>query len=217
MPTARSAMVCSLVLLFIASLTRLGAQSVDHKTSFVIDLNRPYIYLKFDHLGPGIPRDKDEPKTRTWLWLVNNCNVSIVVNENGTPDGSPKEERQIMYEVVPTVVASSGVVSFDPAGGKMKSKQEKPGESASSDSEKIPRGYMEEVGSSEHISPGERILFSVPVNHLSERWHIEIPYKFDLPRGKCCHDIDIGGEPKMVIEYLLRDLPPDSQAEIRQK
>jgi hypothetical protein len=216
MTTVRAAAVCSLILLFIVSLARLGAQSLDRKTSFVIDPNRPYVYLKFDHVGPGIPRDKDEPKTRTWLWLVNNCNVSIVVNENGTPEGSPKEERQIMYEVVPTVVASFGVGSFDPTGGKLKSKQEKPDESASSDSEKIPRGYMEEVGSSERISPGERILFSVPVNHLSERWHIEIPYDFDLPKGTCCRATDVGGEPKMVIEYRLWDLPPDSRAEIQQ-
>ncbi len=28
--------------------------------SFVIDANRPYFYLKFDHLGQGVPRNEDE-------------------------------------------------------------------------------------------------------------------------------------------------------------
>jgi hypothetical protein len=216
MATARAAAVCSLTVLFIVSLARLGAQSLDRKTSFVIDPNRPYVYLKFDHVGPGIPRDEHEPKMRTWLWLVNNCNVGIVVIENGTPDGSPKEERQIMYEVVPTM-ASNGLPSFGTTVGDLKPKQEKAGESASNDSETIPQGYMGDVGSSESVAPGGRVLFSVPVNHLSKRWHIEIPYTFDLPRGKCCRATDVGGEPKMVIEYGLWDLPPDSQAEIHQK
>jgi len=76
---------------------------------------------------------------------------------------------------------------------------------------------MEEVGSSESIPPGEEILFSIPVNHLRKRWHIEIPYTFDLPSGECCRDTDIGGAPKMVIEYSLRDLPPESLTEIKQK
>ncbi len=216
MTTGRAAAVCSLILLFIASLARLGAQSLDRKTSFVIDPNRPYVYLKFDHVGPGIPRAEHEPKTRTWLWLMNNCNVGIVVTENGTPDGSPKEERQIMYEVVPTVVPSFGLPSFDATVGDTKPKQEKADDSDSNDSETIPQGYMGDVGSSESIAPGERILFSAPVNHFSERWHIEIPYTFDLPKGKCCRATDVGGQPKMVIEYGSWDLPPDSRAEIQQ-
>jgi hypothetical protein len=215
--TARSAVVRSLILLFVVSLARLGAQSLERRTSFVIEPNRPYVYLKFDHLGPGIPRDEHEPKTRTWLWLVNNCNVGIVVAENGTPDGSPKEEREIMYDVVPTIMANIGLGSFNAKVGEMKPQQGKAGESTSNDSGEIPRGYMGEVGSTERVSPGERILFSVPVNHLSERWHIEIPYTFDLPEGKCCRDADIGGEPKMVIEYSLWDLPPNFRAKIQQK
>ena len=71
--------------------------------SFVIDPNRPYVYLKFDHIGSGIPRDESEPKTRIWLRVMNNCKIGIVVRENGTPDGSPGGERQIMYEGAPTV------------------------------------------------------------------------------------------------------------------
>jgi hypothetical protein len=217
MATARTAAVCSLVVLFVVSLARLGAQGLDSPTSFVINPNRTYIYLKFDHLGPGIPRSEDEPRTRAWLWLVNNCRVGVVVAENGTPDGSPKEERQIMYDVVPTIAPSRGVIVFGAKVGDIKPEQKKPARSVPGDSEKMPRGYMEEVGSSESIAPGEQILFSVPANHFSERWHIEIPYTFDLPQGKCCRDADIGGEPKMVIEYSLWDLPPDSRARIQQK
>src|SRR5271169_768657 len=109
MDIIRRIAICVFVAVLGTSGPRIGAQSADPKTSFVIDPNRPYVYLKFDHVGPGIPRDESEPKMRIWVRLMNNCRVPIVVSENGTPDGSPKEERQIMYEVVPTVVPSIGL------------------------------------------------------------------------------------------------------------
>lgn len=74
---------------------------------------------------------------------------------------------------------------------------------------------MVEIGSSESIPPGESILFSIPMNHLSERWHVEIPYDFELPQGRCCRDPKVGGQPHMVVDYEFRDLPPDSRREIQ--
>src|SRR5260370_6825815 len=70
---------------------------------FIIDPNRPFVYLRFDHIGKGIPRDEDEPATRIWLRLTNNCGVPIVVSTFGVPPGSPKAEGGGMKEVVPTV------------------------------------------------------------------------------------------------------------------
>ena len=75
----------------------------------------------------------------------------------------------------------------------------------------MPQGYVGEVGSTESIPSGEGILFSIPVNHLSERWHIEIPYDFDLPQRKCCRDPNVGGQPHMVVNYELWDLPPEAR------
>jgi hypothetical protein len=201
---------CALILCISLLASRIGAQNVGSPSSFIIDPNRPYVYLKFDHIGPGIPRNESEPKTRIWLWVMNNSKVAIVVRENGTPDGSPRDERQIMYEVVPTVEP----MRIDADVPVRNPKRMKSAETPSGDFKKMPQGYMEEVGSSESIPPGKGILFSVPVNHLSERWHIQIPYDFDLPQGKCCRDPDVGGEPHMVVDYELWDLPPEAHAKI---
>jgi hypothetical protein len=177
------------------------------KIDFVIDPNRGYVYLRFDHIVPGIPRTEDEPKNRIWLQIANNCRVPIVVLENGTPNGSPKDERQVMLEVVPDRPLLRRITSPD----------EQPSEAALQGEGKLPFGYMPEVGSAKNIAPGENILFSIPVNYLSKRWHIEIPYKFVLPPATRWRDPEIGGEARMVMSYSLQDLPPKSLVELQRK
>ena len=202
----------SILLLVVGVVTIFARAQATPKVDFVIDPNHQYVYLKFDHIGPGIRRDGHESATRVWVRLMNNCNVPIVVGENGTPDGSPKDERQIMYKVVPTIMPNLIFSSNLPGGG---SKEDRP-KLANEATEKIPRGYMEEVGSTEIVAPGEGILFSIPLNHLVEkRWHVEIPYTFDLPRGKGSHDDNAGGEPEMVLAYDWYDLPAKSRAALK--
>src|ERR1700693_1105008 len=60
-----------IVILALAA-SRSSGQTVATPNSFVIDPNRPYAYLKFDHIGPGIQRNEKEPRLRIWLRLVNN-------------------------------------------------------------------------------------------------------------------------------------------------
>jgi hypothetical protein len=43
---------------------------------------------------------------------------------------------------------------------------------------------MFDVASLIAIGPGEEMLFSMPVNHLSKRWHVEITFAFELPPEK---------------------------------
>lgn len=205
----------SILLLALGVITISARAQSTPKVEFVIDPNHQYVYLKFDHIGPGIRRDRHESATRVWVSLINNCNVPIVVSENGTPDGSPKDERQIMYRVVPTIMPEP-ILTFSPnVLDDDRKKMERP-KSANGSSEKIPRGYMEEVGSTEIVAPGKGILFSIPLNHLVEkRWHVEIPYTFDLPRGKGRHDDNAGGEPEMVLAYDWYDLPPKSRAALK--
>jgi hypothetical protein len=217
MPIIRRLAIWIFVLLAGISATRIEAQTVDSNVPFLIDPNKPYVYLKFDHIGAGIQREQLEPKRRVWLRIVNNCRLPVVVAENGTPDGSLEDERQVMYEVVPTILPEFGLAVGDSIAPDGKPKQEQPGEPNLTEVETIPRGYMEEVGSTESVPPGKGILFSVPVNHLGKRWHIEIPFTFGLPRGRCCREANIGGETKMVIEYGLWDLPPAPRKEIQQK
>lgn len=187
---------------------------------FLIDANKPFVYVKFDHIGPGAPRTDDEPASRIWLRLANNCRMPIVVRANGVPDESPEDEVGLEYDVVPNRPVY--MVSFSrysrprllqrtSQGAVARQKESEP------KTPKIPRGYMEEVASTISIDPGEEILFSMPVNHLGKRWHVEIPFEFDLPAGKGPRDPKTGGEPVMVVEYTLWDLPPESQAGIPTK
>ena len=163
------------------------AQRVGTAETFVIDPNRPYVYLKFDRIGKGIPRNESEPTSRIWLRLVNNCRVPIIVSTFGIPDGSPKYEVGVMDEVVP--VSVSGLVTMGqlpmtplPPPFSPVTPEQKPLTKAVAN--EMPSGYTFDVGSFEVIPPGRAILFSVPTSHLSKRWYFKIPFRFDLPKRK---------------------------------
>jgi hypothetical protein len=207
------------LLLFLATLY-VFAQTASTAKDFVIDQNRPYVYLKFDHIGVGIQRNENEPISRIWLRLVNNCRVPIIVSTFGVPGGSPKGEAGVMDNVVPVVI--SGVTvghgiqveSIPPPLAPVEPEQKVP---AKNTMDEMPGGYMFEVGSSDTIPPGKDILFSIPANHLSKRWYVEIPFRFDLPKGKGPRDQNIGGEPQMVITYSMWDLPSKNRTDFEQK
>jgi hypothetical protein len=80
---------------------------------------------------------------------------------------------------------------------------------------KQPVGYDGDVSSSLDLPPGKEALFSLPANHVGEKWHFEIPFKFKVPAGHCCRTEDVGGEPEMHLTYGLWDLPPSIQTEIK--
>jgi hypothetical protein len=166
--------------------------SADTSGKFVIDRDRPYVYLRFDHIGTGVPFSADEPPKRVWLWFVNNCRVAVLLRTFGVPHGSPEGEVGVIHDVVnDRRTATTG-----------------------SKSSSMPIGYASEVSSSESVQPGQSILFSVPVIHLSKDWHIEIPYQFDLPPGKGPREPIVGGEPRMVLLYSAWDLPEKVQRQL---
>src|SRR5580704_10916834 len=85
---------------FTLATAALFSQTTKASKGFVIDENKPFVYVRFDHIGAGIPRDEDEPATRIWLRVVNNCRVPIVLTANGVPDESPKGEVGLRYWIV---------------------------------------------------------------------------------------------------------------------
>lgn len=176
-------------------------------TRFVIDQNRPYVYLQFDHTGTGVKFSHDEPPKRVWFRFVNNCSVSVLLRTFGVPEGSPKDEVGVIHYVVrdreqPGVIHGVRAVEGDEIPTDRKGTELPP-------AAEIPMGYDFAVSSAESIPPGKSLLFSVPVTHLSKSWHIEIPYEFDLPSGKGPRQPIRGGEPKMVLIYSAWDLPED--------
>ena len=211
-PLNMKALFCLLLLSVLTGLpASLLAQTRDIAKDFVIVPNRPYAYLRFDHVGKGPRRWAEEPETRIWFRLVNNCRLSIVVNTFGVPNGSPKDEQSVMYKIVaddpPIQFAVQSNGSAEPKIWKKATPEE------------LPRDYMFELGSFQSIPSGQAILFSIPVSHLAERWHVEIPFQFDLPRGPgvcppICRDPNNSGIVTMAIPYGLYDLPPKVRAEI---
>lgn len=179
-----------------------AAQNALSTNDFVIDENRQYVYLVFDHMGKGPRFADDEPATRIWFKLVNNCRVPIRVRTFGTPKGSVDGEVGVLHDVVKDDEMIEITSDLDPPRSR---KVER----------KMPVGYVAELSSAATIAPNGSLLFSVPTTHLNDSWHIEIPFEFKIPTGKCCRPENVGGEPKMVLRYSIWDLPTDIKRELR--
>jgi len=184
------------------------AQKGGDRISFVINPNRPFSYLKFDHIGNGIQRSESEPTLRIWLLLTNNCRLPITINTYGVPDGSPKDEQGVMDRIIaiePPRVIVYGITRDGTA-------QPKPFVRASP--EELPRDYWFEVGSFQSVPPGKALLFSVPINHVGPRWYFMVPFHFEGVNGKFPRDPSVGGFPELNFRYTMSDLPPEARKEI---
>jgi hypothetical protein len=204
---ARTCVIFAMVLLSVSAWSQLKNQTSAPPIPFVIDQNRPYVYLLFDHMGAGERFSDDEPPKRVWFRFVNNCGVGVGLRTFGVPEGSPKDEVGVMHDVVKDVPKFGVIHVNDPSDLNR-------GSSDLHRNEKMPMGYDADVSSSASIPPGQSVLFSVPVTHLGKSWHIEIPYKLDLPSGKGPRHPAVGGEPRMVLLYYVWDLPQDIQQEL---
>jgi len=207
-----------LIVLCVA-VTPLLSQTTKPPNKFLVDVNRPFVYLKFDHIGPGAPRREDEPTSRIWVRLTNNCLIPITVRANGVPDESPKDEVGVQYDVVANAKPQGTVTLYLPSSAIGKSENDKSTDQKDQQGKEqgVPRGYLFHVASLITIDPGEEILFSLPVNHLSRNRHIEIPFNFELPQGKGPRDPLNGGEPLMAVHYSLWDLPLKAQTDLAKK
>lgn len=217
--------IASGVLLLLSGITVCLAQAHGRDRGFVIEPNKPFVYMKFDHMGQGVPFAEGEPVLRVWFRLVNNCRVPITVRTFGPPDGSPREETGVMYDIVAT--AESGSIGIgrevtpiaSPVDGNLAvegqgatpNRQELARQEAKRNSEleaeKMPVGYSSDVSSATNIVPGGALLFSVPANHFNTHWHIEIPFEFVLAKGTGPRHEEVGGEPVMTLSYSIYDLP----------
>jgi hypothetical protein len=207
---ARTCVVFTMLLLspLVSAWSQSKNQGSAPTTRFVIDENRAYVYLRFDHMGPGVKFSDDEPPKRVWFRFVNNCNVGIVLRTFGVPEGSQKDEIGVMHRVVKDAPQFRiyGITTDPPP---LSTQSSEPPQEI-----RMPMGYDFELSELESIPPGKSALFSVPVTHLSKSWHIEIPYTFDVPSGKGPRQPIVGGEPKMVLLYSAWDLPPDIQQQL---
>ena len=228
MQWVRSIRILTFAIVVSGAIAQSFPQKPQSPSKFVIDTNREFVYLKFDHLAKGIKRWDFEPEMRIWLRFVNNCNVPILLRAYSTPDGSPREEIGVMDQVVEDPYRFMQVVtdedepepkvwtSLDPADLPAQpppvAKKQGVEEPATP-----PPGYWFEVGSELTVRPGKEILFSIPVNQLGKKWHVEIPFEFKVPEGKIPRDPSIGGLPVMHVEYSRYDLPDAARAVVEDK
>jgi hypothetical protein len=198
-PRALSVLSLAVSLCFASSNSQ--AQKTDYWSGFVIDTNRPYAYLKFDHIGKGIQREESEPTSRIWLRLTNNCRLPIAIRTFGVPDDSPKNEQGVMDIIVAIEPHRVEIVRDGAVFVKARP-------------DELPHDYWFEVGTSQIVPPRAALLFSVPINHVGPRWSFEIPFDFEVAKGKVPRDPSVGGFPKMVFHYAMYDLPPEAQREV---
>ncbi len=212
MPTTTQlrAAPCFLVMVVAVCTAQSGPQKASLADEFRITPQHSYVYLRFDHTGESSWSNEDKPERRVWFRLVNNCRVPIIVRTFGVPEGSPQGEAGVIYDIVRTPSRPVG-------GAIMPSVGATPSPSESPESSETRSGPNFDVSSFESIPPGESILFSVPVSDLSEKWRMEIPYRFDLPKTKGVRDAMVGGEPKMALLYSAWDLPETVRKQLKRK
>jgi hypothetical protein len=154
-------------------------------SNFEIDDTKPFVYLKFDHLGSRKPVNDSESSKGLWLRLVNNCRlpISISVLDPGTGDPGVI----VNYEVVPV-----------PGWNVPDSEQRK----------KMPFGLEADIGTLVTISPGGSLLFSVPAESVTAQWYIQVRFDFVFPAPKSRNYQPSGNyEPYSVADFTWYNIP----------
>lgn len=134
---------------------------------FVIDQSKPYVYLKFDHIGPRKPVQDGEGNTGIWLRVVNNCRIPIV------------------FVSLPGIGLVDEVVDTEPIFQIFNSAEE---EKEAQRHEQLrkqkqkPTGYTYEIYGVVRVQPGKEILFNVPLNHVDVDgdWYMRVKFALDL-------------------------------------
>lgn len=163
----------SVLLLFMALAMTASGQK-ESEANFVIDQSKPYVYLKFDHIGPRKPIQPGESDIGLWLRVVNNCRIPIVFKGFSMPPGI--SGVGLMDEVVEN---EPGVQIYTtPSEGKEIERREKLRRSKHK-----PEGYSSETAGVIRVQPGADILFSVPLNHVDDDWHMRVRFALDLDKS----------------------------------
>jgi hypothetical protein len=177
-------------------LTALWASAQVKTTDFLIDPSKDYVYLKFDHLGSRERLGGDEVSQALWIRLVNNCQVPVTVATFNPGTGDPGSG--IYDEVVPAAAKGPILHSEGPKNQLRRSRLTQA---------KMPKGYsLPDTFSTTSISPGESILFSVPANHVSPSWSLEIRF-YLAPPGAL-----FGSGPYSVLSFDWVDIPEQFRA-----
>jgi hypothetical protein len=149
-------------ILLVALLVATTCLAQEHKSNFLIDPSKPYVYLKFDHIGKRAPMYAGEGQQGLWLRLVNNCRIPVEVATYQDIAGNPG------VPVPDEIIKNSAIRGPKPADA---GQQNRDGDVPPSE---LPDGYPSDVPETVLVEPGTSIVFGVPLNHVSPRWHLQV-------------------------------------------
>lgn len=178
-------------LLFLILATNAFAQK-ESSQSFIIDQSKPYVYLKFDHIGPRKPVQNGEGNMGLWLRVVNNCRIPIVFVSFNMPNG------ELGVGLIDEVVKNELMIQIFSTSSEGKEIQRR---ERLRRSKHMPDGYSSETAGIVHVQPGNDLLFSVPVNHVDEDWHMQVRFALELDKSS----ISVG--PFTYLPFYEWDIP----------
>jgi hypothetical protein len=170
-------------------------------SDFVIDPSKPYVYLKFDHIGSRKPHQDGESHTGLWLRVVNNCRIPIVFRASGGLPGEIEavlEDEVVEDEPILTIIGSDQEMQEYERDLKLRKERLK----------HKPIGYSFEVSGVAHVQPGQELLFSFPLNHVDEFWYLRIKFALDL-RTSSASSASLG--PFTYLSFDVWDIPKDER------
>jgi hypothetical protein len=175
------------------ALSAASLRGQDAVQKFVIDPTRPYVYLKFDHIGKREPLNRHEPDTGLWLRVENNCRVPITVQVFDPETGDPGVG--LFDEVIPVNPCAP------PMGCPLRPNESLP------KAPELPKGYSApEILNTENIEPGHDLLFSVPINHVGPSWYLQVEFFLGS---------EYGYGPRSLLDFAWGDIPEKFRRKIQ--
>ena len=161
---------------------------------FLIDPSKHYVYLEFDHVGERTPLLAGETNKGLWLRLVDNCRVPITVAIFNSENAD--QSVGVYDEVVPVITRGPLPIVHFPARAQRQTTSVEPPK------EEMPQGYsFPDAFSTTTISPGDSLLFNLPLNHVGPSWYLQVQFYFALP-GE-----GYGTGPYSVVSFDWQDIP----------
>lgn len=180
---SRAPLVISLVLILVAGATAQKTKAAQYRQKFVLS-SKPFVYVEFERIGDRHPIREGETDRGVWLRFENNCTVPIRI---ATVGGSRSD---VIHEVV-----------YDELEYLWRPQIPRT---------EMPAGYTYDIRTTEVVQPGHSFTFSVPIEHITADWHIEIPFEFDVGREDCC-------QPRMNVVFSLNQVPIASRPMFERK
>jgi hypothetical protein len=164
---------------------------------FLLNDKKPGAYIIFEKVAKREPTSAGDSDQGIWLRLHNNYRFPILVHGFGDP--TPGTDLGLIYRVArmpdsPYAGTFAWPLEVDKPPGDRERRCA---------NQQIPKGTEFDVFSSVAVGPGESMVFSVPLNHLSDCYYIEttIGFSFEDRLGS------VGNSLSHVLSFFSWGLP----------